>query len=272
MIVKVSETVFAVMLATVRPIASMLIQFGITYQDFDEVVKTAFVEAAGKLNHADSKRPNVSRISVSTGLSRKVVRLVQEQLLTSKVPRPEIRSLPSEVLFVWHTDSRFSMSLGTPRELTWDTGGGSFCDLVKSCSATVSPSVMKGELLRVGAIVETEAGNLQAVRRSFIPSTREGRLIHGLQYGLRPLALTLAHNTNPDLGHDVRFQRIVWNFCVPKEQRAAMDALVTRRLEEFSQEIDDLISEATENLDRSESSVFGVGLYHFEDDPTDIAG
>jgi hypothetical protein len=50
-----------------------------------------------------------------------------------------------------------------------------------------------------------------------------------------------------------------------------MDTLVSKRLEEFSQEIDDLLSEADRSGNPDEPSVFGVGLYHFEDDPTDVS-
>ncbi|MEZ5566131.1 MAG: DUF6502 family protein [Gammaproteobacteria bacterium] len=271
MSLKVSETVFAVILATIRPIVSMLIRFGISYQDFDRVVRAAFVDAATNLGATGSRQPNVSKIALTTGLSRKVVRQVQEQALGTTLPSPEIRSLPAEVLNVWYTNGRFSKQAGVPRELAWDTGPGSFCDLVKSCTASISPTVMRSELMRVGAISESKDGLLCALRRSFVPSTNEERLIQGLQYGIRPLAMTVAHNTSPVEGQDLRFQRIVWNYCVAKPRRGAMDALVTKRLEEFSQEIDDLISEAGSDSNREDSSVFGVGLYHFEDDPTDIA-
>jgi hypothetical protein len=35
-----------VLLATIRPIASMLLRFGVNYLDFDRVCKAAFVDAA----------------------------------------------------------------------------------------------------------------------------------------------------------------------------------------------------------------------------------
>jgi len=270
--VQVSEKVFAVMLATVRPIVSMLIRFGVSYQDFDLVVRSAFVEAATRLGAEGSKRPNTSQISLATGLSRKTVRLVQERSLAVKLPQPEIRSLQADLLTTWHTDPRFMVRHGVPRDLVWEGESDSFCELVRVCSSDTSPSAMRDELLQVGAIVETDSGLLRATRRSFIPGTREGRLIQGFQYGLRPLALTIAYNTAPEHSSDLRFQRLVWNYCMPKSQRAAMDGLIRKRLEEFSEEVDDLISEVGASADMSEGSVFGVGLYHFEDDPTNITG
>jgi len=266
------EAVFAILLATFRPIASMLLRFGVSYKDFDRVCRAAFVEAAASEQEVVGKSANVSRISLRTGLTRKAVRVVQTQSLSEGVSQLEIRSLPSEVLHVWHTDPRFCVQPGVARELTWDSGGNSFVDLVRRSSSTVLPSTLRDELIRVGAIEQTAGGTLNARRRSFVPVTAQDRLIQGLQYGLRPLAMTVAHNASTNNPENVRFQRIVWNYCLPKEKRGEVDKLVTRMLEEISQEIDDLLSEVESSGSGEEPSVFGVGLYHFEDDPNDVGG
>lgn len=264
------DGLFAVLLATLRPIASMLLRFGVSYRDFDLVCRAAFVEAATEDHSTGGKQANISRVSLVTGLSRKAVRLVQEQKIEISLPQPDNRSLPAEVLHVWHTNSRFSLGAVGARDLDWDTGANSFTELVRLCSSTVSPASMCAELLRVGAIQKTDAGLLAAKRRAFVPSTSIERLIQGLQYGIRPLALTVAHNAAADDSQSLRFQRIVWNNCPPKEQRVEIERVVKKRLEEFSQEIDDLLSEASPISRSGPSSVFGVGLYHFEDDPNDM--
>lgn len=255
-----------VLLATIRPIASMLLRFGVNYLDFDRVCKAAFVEAATHDFGIRGKPANVSRIALMTGLTRKVVRRVQDRqpeptLSTNKAP-----SLPSEVLNVWHTDFRFCSTYGKPKALTWDSDSSSFCSLVHLCSRSVTPATMRAELKRVGAITDSENGLIVALRRSFIPATAEERLIQGLQYGLRPLAMTVAHNAATRQEGDLRFQRLVWNYCLPRSMRGAVHELIGQRLKDFSQEIDDLLSEADRSDDRAERSVVGVGLYEFEDD------
>ncbi|MDH5275779.1 MAG: DUF6502 family protein, partial [Gammaproteobacteria bacterium] len=218
----------------------MLLRFGVTYQDFDRVCKAAFIGVAIDEYGIAGKPASVSRVSLMTGLTRKVVRRVQEQKLQASLPKPELRSLPAEVLNVWHKDPQFCDTKGQPNALTWDSSSGSFCELVRKCSGSVSPATMRDELLRVGAMAESKGGLFVAKRRSFVPATTEERLIQGLQYGLRPLAMTVAHNTTTDEPRNLRFQRIVWNYCLPKEKRVAVDAFITQRLEEFSQEIDDV--------------------------------
>src|SRR6187455_1033956 len=109
------DAVFAVLLATMRPIAGMLLKFGVSYKDFDRVCRAAFVEAAEGENGDSARSLNVSRISLRTGLTRKAVRSVLESSAQSSAPL-EIRSLPSEVLHVWHTDPRFCLQPGIARE------------------------------------------------------------------------------------------------------------------------------------------------------------
>ena len=264
------ETVYAVLLATLRPIASMLLRLGVNYQDFDRVCKAAFVAVAMDEYGVRGRPANVSRIALMTGLTRKVVRRVRAENLKAPLSPPEVRSLPSEVLNVWHTDFRFCSTYGRPKALTWDSDSGSFCELVRHCSRSVSPATMRAELVRVGAVTESENGLFVSNRRSFIPATTEGRLIQGFQYGLRQLAMTVAHNAGTEESGALRFQRVVWNYCLPISQRGTLDDLVAQRLREFSQEIDDLLSEADRPSEPTDGVVIGVGLYQFEDDPANF--
>jgi hypothetical protein len=82
--------------------------------------------------------------------------------------------------------------------------------------------------------------------------------------------MTVAYNASTDDGRQLRFQRIVWNYCLPKAQRGAIDRLLAERLKEFSHEIDDLLSEADRETQSEANEVIGVGLYQFVDDPANF--
>jgi hypothetical protein len=265
------DDVYAVLLATLRPIASMLLRLGVSYRDFDRVAQAAFVAVATSEYGVAGRPANASRVSLMTGLTRKLVSKIQAEPVAEQALEIGGQSLPGEVLNVWHTDFRFCSTLGKPRPLTWDSGSASFCELVSQCSRSVSPATMLGELLRVGAVVKAESGVLIATRRSFIPATAEHRLIQGFQYGLRPLAMTVAHNAAAEDATQFRFQRLVWNYCLPKSQRGDVEALVAQRMKEFSQEIDDLLSEVDRSVGAEDRSVIGVGMYYVEDDPSNFS-
>lgn len=270
--IKSRDDVYAVLLATLRPIASMLLRLGISYKDFDRLAQAAFVAVATSEYGVRGRPANASRVSLMTGLTRKVVSRIQSEPAAVLALETAGLSLPSEVLNVWHTDFRFCSTLGKPKRLTWDSDSSSFCALVRHCSKSVSPATMLSELVRVGAVTEAENGTLIASRRSFVPATAELRLIQGFQYGLRPLAITVAHNAATEDTAKLRFQRLVWNYCLPQSQRGEVDALVSQRLKEFSQEIDDLLSEVDRSAGERDRSVIGVGVYLVEDDASNFTG
>lgn len=267
---RVRDDVYAVLLATLRPIVSMLLRLGVNYRDFDRVAQAAFVLVATSEYGVKGRPANASRVSLMTGLTRKLVSRVQSAPVPVAAIETSGTSLPAEVLNVWHTDFRFCSTRGKPKQLVWDSGSSSFCELVRHCSKSVSPAAMLAELVRVGAVTKSEDGVLIASRRSYVPGTAEQRLIQGFQYGLRPLALTVAHNAAADDVSKLRFQRLVWNYCLPQSRRGDVDALINQRLKEFSQEIDDLLSEVDRAVDEQDCSVVGVGVYLVEDDPTNF--
>lgn len=264
------ENVYAVLLATLRPIASMLLRLGVNYKDFERIAQAAFVSVARREYGPRGRPANTSRVALMTGLTRKLVSRIQSEPVNDSDPGPGSRSLPSEVLHVWHTDFRYCNTFGKPKPLAWDSEPASFCQLVRHCSKSVSPATMLAEFVRVGAVSESESGLLIATRRSFIPSTAEERLIQGLQYGLRPLAMTVAHNAGAGGKSELRFQRLIWNYCRPRSERHDLNELISQRLKEFSQEIDDLLSEANGVVAGEDRSVVGVGIYVVEDDPNNF--
>lgn len=260
-----------VLMALMRPVAAMLLRFGVTYQEFTSVCKSAFVQVATEQFGVRGRPTNISRVALMTGLTRKEVRRVRESQLQPTSSIAQMPSLPAAVLSAWHTDPRYSASLGSPKPLMWDSGPHSFADLVRDFAGTFSAHTMRAELLRVGAIAEVEGGLLVARRRYFIPATAEERLIQGFQYGLRTLALTVAHNAAAEESAGLQFQRIVWNRSLHSSRRSEFKEVINQRLEEFSEEIDDLLSESEGPMNGPGESVYGIGLYYFEDDLKDVS-
>lgn len=268
---KTREDVYAVLLATLRPIASMLLRLGISYRDFDRVAQAAFVAVATTEYGVKGRPANASRVSLMTGLTRKLVGRIQSAPHVAPAFDLGARSVLGEVLNVWHTDFRYCTTIGRAKPLMWSSDSPSFCDLAQQCSKSISPAAILAELVRVGAVTQSENGMLIASRRSYVPAAADQRLIQGFQYGLRPLAMTVAYNAAEKDSSKLRFQRLVWNYSLPKSQRGVVEALVSQRLKEFSQEIDDLLSEVDRSNDEKDCSVIGVGLYLVEDDPTNFS-
>ncbi|MEO8444073.1 MAG: DUF6502 family protein, partial [Gammaproteobacteria bacterium] len=245
------------LIATIRPIAAMLLKFGVGYKEFAEAAKIAFVAVASEDFGMQGRPTNVSRVALMTGLSRKDVRALRERGEVSDQVKARLTHLPAQVLRMWFTDQRYCDDSGVAATLTWDEGEVSFSDLVRNCGSNLSPVAMREELLRVGAIKQDSSGMLVPLRRYFIADSARDRLTEGIQFGLRPLALTLAKNVSTDGIRGLRFQRVVDSYSVPLERRAALEAEVTVRLRQFSEEIDDLLSEIGERSSPENGSAVG---------------
>ena len=113
--------------------------------------------------------------------------------------------------------------------------------------------------------MKDDASMLVPLRRYFIADSAKDRLAEGIQFGIRPLALTIVKNVESAGNGPLRFQRVVDSYSIPVERRVALEQEISRRLTQFSEEIDDLLSEVGETADGKEHSAVGVGLYYFED-------
>ena len=59
--------------ACLRPIARVLLRCGVSYRQFADMAKEAFIEEALSERDSRGRRANTSRVSVRTGISRKEV-------------------------------------------------------------------------------------------------------------------------------------------------------------------------------------------------------
>lgn len=269
------KPLFAALLAVMRPVAATLLRFGVGYREFSDISKTAFVEAASNEFGVRGRQTNTSRVAAMTGLTRKEVSRVKSLKLMTTLPSAASYSAPAEVLHAWHADPRFCSSTGIPLALTFDAGSISFSALVSSCVGDIPPGAIRAELKRVGAVVEDADGMLVVQRRYYVPVEAGDRLLQGLLFGLRPVAMTVAHNTRLILPDERRFQRVVQNRCIPAGRRHEVEQQLRIRMGEFSEEIDDYFTEIESGSVPVDLMTLGIGLYYYEDAAPlkpDIAG
>lgn len=255
----------AALLAAMRPIAAMLVRFGVGYREFADVCKWAFVTVATEEFGRGDRPANLSRVASLTGLSRKEVRRVRLLALDSALPPVQAFNILAEVLQVWHADPRFRGPDGVPAPLSFDQGAQSFSALVRSCAADLPPDEIRAELRRGGALVERADGLLELRRRHFVPETPDARLVEGVNFGLRTIAATVAYNAGEEPGAPGRFQRLVHNRFVPRSRCPEVEEAVRHRLSEFSEELDDYFAEVGTPSPSSDTCIVGVGLYYYED-------
>ena len=180
-------------LRVMRPLVRLLLRHGITYPAFAAALKRVFLDAAhSELTHQGMARTD-SALTLLSGVHRRDVRELRlAQLSPSSLSSPSAPStrpaappnsaaaklsharpplsVAGEVMAHWLSVQPWLARNGRPRHLP-RFGAVSFDALVASVSQDVRPRAMLDELLRLGAVTESETG-IALVAGGFAP--REG--------------------------------------------------------------------------------------------------
>ena len=178
MVSTIQERVIAATVACLRPFARVLLRCGISYRQFAELAKRAFIEEALAERGSRGRKANTSRVSVRTGVSRKEVARFRAMIAensgrsdTDRVGLAHFSGHAARVLQVWHSDARFIGQTGQPMDLLYSGEGDTFVSLLRIAGGDVPPGAVRAELLGAGAIVELESGMLRVLKRHFVPAT-----------------------------------------------------------------------------------------------------
>lgn len=163
--------------AVLEPLARLAVARGVPYSAFEELAKSAFVRAAHAAHPDLPEHRRVSRISTTTGLSRReVTRIVQPP----ERPAPP-RSHASEVFARWMTDPDYRDGRGRPLALPRQGQAPSFESLAHSVTRDVHPRSLLEELVRLGMATLDEARDtVHLSREAFVPRGDTARMLRFL--------------------------------------------------------------------------------------------
>jgi hypothetical protein len=265
---KTKQRVLDAFLLVMRPIAKILLRYGISFSEFAETSKTAFVDVATSDYGIRGRPTNISRVAVMTGLTRKEVRRLRDKLGDGH-ERVSVKSTPiSKILSRWHGENDFLDERGRPAALQFSGGENSFSELVKRFGGDVPPGAMRAELKRVGSVAEDEEGKLKVVRRSVVPTDYTDNLVTSLVHGVYPLLSTVALNSDPYREHDGVPQFTAYSLGIHEDDRTRLRRICYDRLSAAAESFDDLFiayeSPAVANESRAGNAV-SVGFYYFEE-------
>jgi hypothetical protein len=251
-----------------RPLIRILVRNGVSFGEFSELLKTVFVESAQDVLQLPDSRQSVSRIAITTGLTR----LEVSRLLTQSDEDAEALagrlSRVGRLLTGWHQDSDFTGPYGIPYEVQFDSAPGrrSLSELVRRYTPDVPADEMLDELKRIGAVLDLGNGFIRVLIRSYIPSAADPAKFHAMSVAFTDLAKTLDQNLRPDEDHKL-FERRVWApNGITQKDALDFDAYVKDRGQQFLESLDDWLStretEAMKN--GAEHRVkLGVAMYMF---------
>lgn len=265
----IQRQILGAFLVALRPIAKILLRFGIGFREFSEISKTAFVDVASSEYGLRGRPTNISRVAVMTGLTRKEVRRIREKIEGGD-QAVVVKATPlSEILHRWHAEPEYLNESGRPATLPFVGETRSFSNLVRRFGGDIPPGAMRTELKRVGAIEETDDGELNVIKRTVHPKGAHEKLITALVHALYPLASTISHNVDPDRDGEPWTQIDTFSQSIRKSDLTRLRRISFDRLSEVSESMDDLFM-AYESLHASDegseaTSTVAVGVFYFEE-------
>jgi hypothetical protein len=145
------------------PIGRLMIKGGLGVGDLIRAAKRAYVRAAMTYVTPPGMRISASRLSVITGLTRKEVTVIVNELRGAQNARfgevKEQRAL--RVLRGWKLDPRFCDNNGEPAKLPLKGERRSFSALVREYGGDVTPNAVLKELERMNAVTLNRSSELR---------------------------------------------------------------------------------------------------------------
>jgi Family of unknown function (DUF6502) len=258
-----------------RPLIRILLRHGVTYAELSEVVKTVYVATAAHEFRVPGKKMSKARIAIVTGLTRKEVQRISEIDNKENAGLKTNLSRIGRVLSGWHTDPDFTGPYGMPLELRYDSdipADATFVRLVQRYSGDMTPRAMLDELLRVGAVVETDQNWFKVVRREYVPHTLAPDFLERVGRGVHNFVHTIEMNMQKVGPGKGRFERTVRPDSGLRVQDLPLfDQYVRQKSQALLEDIDNWLTKLEKPNKNDKTIQTGVGIYHFvvEDDEYD---
>lgn len=250
------------------PLIRILLRHGVSYAEFSEVVKNGFVTVAAQEFRVPGKKMSKARIAIVTGLTRKEVQRLSsvehEERFTLKTNLSRI----TRVLSGWHTDPEYTGPYGMPLEVRYDTevpNDSTFVRLVQQYSGDMTPRAMLDELLRVGAVLETDNGWFKVLRREYVPEALAPDFLERIGSGVHDYVQTVEANLQKSAPGKGRFERSVKKDGGMRLQDLPLfDEYVRSRCQMVLEEMDNWLSKLPAPVPGKDDVITtGVGIYHF---------
>jgi Family of unknown function (DUF6502) len=250
-----------------RPLASMLLRVGMTWKEFSDLAKSAFVESATAEYGIGGRPTNISRVSILTGISRKEVKRQRDLLVAEKPVAPLKTTDASRVLSGWFQDSNYLDESGQPRRLAEFGEELCFETLCRKYSGDIAATTMLKELLSAQSIARDEHGKLYPITRYYQPSKHDDANFQRAVRVMRDLTNTLSNNIFDYEGRVPRFEGMADNWHVSKDAIPEFYELLDKLGQEFLEQIDEWLSsrEISSGEDSGDRVRLGVDLFAIQD-------
>ena len=176
-----TATALALIHAAFEGLAPLLVEHGITSPQAEALLRAVCVHVVAKAQKSEGRRPNISQVSMKTGVDRHTVAAILKEPSKLDVRPGSRRDSVSRVINGWSSDPEYT-DKGHPQDL--DIGGPgakgrSVWTLVQKYAPGVWPRLVLDELIRV----------------DFVETLPNGRLRFKATHGSAPMPRSVSQET-----------------------------------------------------------------------------
>lgn len=246
------------------PMARLCLARGLTFASAVELLKQAYVGAAREV-HAGRHGPrDVSRVSAATGISRREVTRVTQQLVAPKV----VKGSPATQVFTrWVGSARLRDADGRPKPLKRVGRAPSFEALSYSVTHDIHPRGVLDELCRLGlARLDETTDTVHLLRTAFAPHEDQRRALAFLGSNVGDHLAAAVENILSD--EPPHMEQALFADDLSDESLAEIEQLVSRQWRAMLTELVPRLQALVE-ADRAKGAAarrrVRIGLYSFND-------
>jgi len=242
------------------PLARLCVAKGVTIQMIEERLRLAFVQAARSAHGDQPSSRLTSRISASTGLTRREVARLENQPAQER----EIHRSPVTELFTrWLANPALRDADGKPQPLPRQGPAPSFEALAQSVTRDVHPRTLLDELCRLKlAALDPATDRVEVLGDAFVPRGDWARMVSYLGDNVGDHLRAATANVLGD-GRQ-QFEQAIFADELSEESLAQARELMTqhwrRMLDEIAPRLEELI-EADRRTGRTQGQSMRIGLY-----------
>ncbi len=255
-----------------KPLVRILLRNGISFGQFAELAKRAYVDVASDEFTIPGKPQTTSRVSTITGLTRKDVQRLKKEPLEHDAKASAKYSRAARVISAWISEPAYLDQQGQPKRLSLEGIEPSFTALVKDASGDITARTILDELMHIGAVKQLDDGGLELLVRAYVPMGDDAEKIAILGTDVSDLIGTIDHNLSSQPG-ETYFQRKVCYDNLPQEVmdelRASIVAKAQAALESMNEDMARHDRDRNSKQQGSGRVRAGLGIFYFQDENKD---
>jgi hypothetical protein len=218
------------------PLIRLLIEKGITFPQFRELMKELYVQVADEKFSLDDKKPSDSRIFVLTGVHRKDIKRIRQKTVQEGEQVVSSASLSGEIVARWSSMPEFIDDKGKPRQLlrTGSKDEPGFEQLVSSVNKDVRPKVILEEWLRLN-IVRIKDDHVILNRSAFVTNKEFKEMAYYLGHNVHDHIASCVNNIT--IEQDPMLERSVYYASLTEDSVNKLNAMADKKGNDLLQQL-----------------------------------